>query len=847
VECPRCHRVNNEDSRFCASCGTSLPGVPPAGGTLTFFPDPEAFATGALFAGRYRIIEEIGHGGMGQVYKAYDTKVQEKIALKIIRPEIARSRTAVERFRNELKLARQITHPNVCRVFDLGEDAGTDFLTMEFVPGENLALMIRMTGPLALETAVGYARQMAKGLAAAHRLGVIHRDLKPHNILIDESGTAKIMDFGIARSLIAGTAADDGKMIGTPDYMAPEQAAGQPADARTDLYAFGAILYEMVTGRRPFEGDTSHEIVLKHRLESPRPPVELDGRIPLVLSLLILKCLAKDPDDRYQTADELLAALDELGPTISPAMEGRADRRRPRIRPRTALIGLAAAAAIFVAAALLFHKAPGGSESPQKPAFEAEASQRLAVMAFDDYSKPPSPIPYGDGLSSDIRTKLSATGLIKMIAQMSCEQLRGEKMGLRDKGLKLQARHILYGNYAVEGNVIRIDVFLGDAATDTEIWNGRYERPLDNFFMVRDQIASDVAERLRVPLSPERLMGIKKRDPVNFEAYKSYLIGQQYEKKYRLDINETDYLLSEQAYLQAVKLDPRYALVFCGLGYLAEAKYVKENPQGLALMHRRFQQAHDLDPDLAEAHLGLGLACLYENDAEQAVRFTRSALAADPDDAKVNYGVGAFLRSIGLYDLALAHFKKAAVLDRLNPSPGFNAAGCCWYLGRYDEAESLLRTVREIDSENYKNDLNLARQMLMKNNLEDAEREIARAEKSARASKTAAPSIRRHQAWLAAAKGDKDKALALLKGEPLRIRYEVTNTYCLLGLTMEALSLMESGYRTGFQEFKDYQYTYLYLERNRLMDPLRGHPRFKALLERARKDYDRWIRLWGGL
>ena len=846
MECPRCHKENDEDSRYCASCGTTLGGELPAGGTLTLFAPPDKFATGSFFAGRYRIIEEIGHGGMGNVYKAFDTKVGEKIALKIIRPEIARDRTSIERFRNELKLARQITHPHVCRVFDLGEDAGTPFLTMEFVPGENLALMLRMTGALPPETAVGYARQIAQGLAAAHRLGVIHRDLKPHNVLIDESGTAKIMDFGIARSVLGGTSADDGKMIGTPDYMAPEQAAGNPADARADIYALGVILYEMVAGRRPFAGDTPRDLVLKHRTEPPRPPLELNDRVSVGLNELILKCLAKDPADRYQTADELLAALDGLALAPSAAIPGPRDRRRP-IGRRMIGIGMAAAALLLIAAAVVFHGLPiGAPKSPPDP-LEAEAFKRLAVLPLANKSPQRDQDWFVEGLTDDIRTKLGAADPIQMIAKMSCEQMRDSAKGLRAKGIALQARHILYGDCSIEGNKLRVYVFLGDAATDNESWNKSFEDSLDNFSKVTDRIASEVAQQLRVQLSPDRMQGIKRRDPVNVEAYRSFLLGQLYERQYRHDANEANYLKSEQSYLRATELDPRYALAYCGLGNLAEAQYVKTGPQSLALMRRRFQQALDLDSHLAEAQIGLGLTCLYADDPEQASRFIRSALASGADNADVVYGVGAFLRSVGLYDRALVHFLKAAELDRLNPTPGFNAASCCWYLGRYDEAEALLRKVIAIEPGNYKNYLNLARQMLMLSKPEEAEKEIALADKVAPAVPAAASFIHRHLAWLAAVRGEKDKALALLKDEKTKFRYEVTNVYCLLGLTDEALVQMENGYRSGFQEFKDFQYTFLYLERNPLLKLVRDDPRFLRLLAQARTDYERWTRLCGDL
>ncbi|MCJ7564660.1 MAG: serine/threonine protein kinase, partial [Candidatus Aminicenantes bacterium] len=244
MKCSRCQFDNPQISRFCASCGTPLPAPQEDASqsqTKTLIPSPAEFSTGALFAGRYQIIEELGRGGMGKVYKALDTKIQEKIAIKVIRPEIARDEKTIHRFRNELKLARQITHRNVCRMHDLGEDRGTHFITMEYVAGENLKRIIRMTGPLTVATALDYSRQICEGLAEAHRLGVIHRDLKPQNIIIDESGTAKIMDFGIARSALSEGLTGDGMMVGTPDYMSPEQAEGKQSDERSDIYALGLI------------------------------------------------------------------------------------------------------------------------------------------------------------------------------------------------------------------------------------------------------------------------------------------------------------------------------------------------------------------------------------------------------------------------------------------------------------------------------------------------------------------------------------------------------------------------------------------------------------------------------
>jgi serine/threonine protein kinase len=280
--------------------------------TRTLETTTDEMARGTVFAGRYEIIEELGAGGMGRVYRAYDRKIEEEVALKLIRPDIAAERRTVERFRNEIKTARKITHKNVCRMHDLGEEGKNLFIIMEYVRGEDLKSLMRRARILATSTAVSIARQVAEGLGEAHRIGIVHRDLKPGNIMIDKEGNAKIMDFGIARSLArAGTTAE-GAIIGTPEYRSPEQVEGKPADQRADIYALGVILFEIVTGRPSFEGETSLAIAHKHRYEPAPDPRTLNPQIPEDVSHLILRCLEKEKEKRYQTAAEVHADLEKI-------------------------------------------------------------------------------------------------------------------------------------------------------------------------------------------------------------------------------------------------------------------------------------------------------------------------------------------------------------------------------------------------------------------------------------------------------------------------------------------------------------------------------------------------------
>jgi len=326
--CPLCHTQNLPDSRFCHKCATPLyieKDVPLP--TLTLEKPVDKLSRGSIFAGRYEVIEELGKGGMGRVYKAFDQKIKEIVALKLIHPEISVNEKAIERFRNELKFARKVSHRNVCRMHDLGEEGYMHFITMEYVDGENLKGFIRRAGQLTPGKAVSVAKQVCEGLAEAHRQGLVHRDLKPQNIMIDREGNARIMDFGIARFSEAEGLTGSGVMIGTPEYMSPEQAELKEVDKRADIYSLGIILYEMVAGKVPFEGETPLTIIIKHKSERARNPQELNPHLPGEMTKLIFKCLEKEREKRYQSAEEVLKDLTlvEQGlPTAERAMAKKA-------------------------------------------------------------------------------------------------------------------------------------------------------------------------------------------------------------------------------------------------------------------------------------------------------------------------------------------------------------------------------------------------------------------------------------------------------------------------------------------------------------------------------------------
>ena len=536
MKCPKCETVNPADSKFCKECATALPSPakPQISVTRTIELPADELARGTLFAGRYEIIEELGAGGMGRVYRAFDKKIDEEVALKLLKPAIAADKRIVERFRNELKIARKIRHANVCGMFDLGEEGETLFISMEYVRGEDLSSLIRRTEKLTAGKAVLIARQVAEGLGEAHKLGVVHRDLKPGNIMIDKEGNAKIMDFGIARSLHSGGITAEGGIIGTPEYMSPEQVEGKEADQRSDLYSLGIILYEMVTGRAPFEGDTPFSVAYKHRHEAPEEPRKFNPQLPDALNRVILRCLEKDREARYQTAQELLADLEKMEKGAPVSAEKATDARKPFTSKEItvtfslrkllvpALIALAVVA-IGAVAFLMFRKSGPGLDP-----------DLVAVAVFENQTGDPSLDPLGRMASDWIGQGLSQIEGLKVVPTMSVLQLSptakpGEKTSpalfpLQFLTEQTGAGKVVSGTYYLAGGEIQ---FLS-SITDTQ---KRKFLPLEP---VKGSLADrmDVIEKLR-----QRIMGalavdlgisigdVKGARPPSYEAYQEFILA----------------------------------------------------------------------------------------------------------------------------------------------------------------------------------------------------------------------------------------------------------------------------------------------------------------------------------
>ncbi len=483
-------------------------------------------AAGSTFAGRYQVIEELGRGGMGTVYKVLDRKINEEMALKVLRPEIAPNPTAVERFKNELKLARRISHKNVCRLFDLHEESGTLFITMEYVPGEDLDALIGREGRLPIEKACSLAAQIAEGLAQAHRLGVIHRDLKPHNIRIDPERRVRIMDFGIAREVAGPDLTAAGMIVGTPYYMSPEQAAGESADERTDIYALGTILFEMVTGKTPFQGESAFSVALKHQTELPRHPRELRAEIPETLDRLIIKCLAKKKEERYQSAEELLAAL-------VPLAKGE----------------------ISITANV------PGKKTAAFSAREREYLTSIAVLPFKDMSSQRDQDYLCEGLAEELINALAQVKGLKVAARTSAFSFKGKEADIREIGRQLNVGSILEGSIQKSGTHLRVTTQLISVADGYHLWSERFDRDIKDVFSVQDEISMAVVEKLKVELVEGEKERVTKRHTRDEKAHELFLKGKYHWNRR----SPKDMIQAVDCFQRAIDKDPRYALPYVGI------------------------------------------------------------------------------------------------------------------------------------------------------------------------------------------------------------------------------------------------------------------------------------------
>jgi len=693
IKCPECDTSNPSDSKFCKECATPFPSPEDIKVTETMEAAQEELTTGSTFAERYQIIEELGKGGMGKVYRVLDKKLKEEIALKLIKPEIASDKKTVERFSNELKIARKIGHKNVARMFDLNEEQGTHYITMEYVRGEDLKKLIRKIGQLSAGQAIPIAKQICEGLGEAQRLGVVHRDLKPQNIMVDEEGNARIMDFGIARSLETKGITGAGVMIGTPEYMSPEQVEGKEAGQSSDIYSLGVILYEMVTGRVPFEGDTAFTIGVKHKSEMPKDPKELNAQIPAGLSSVIMRCLEKDKEKRYQSAGEVRSELENIQRGI-PTTERVVPEQKPLTSReitvtfglRKLLIPAVVVIALAVVSIVIWRLLPSKKSVPipqDKPS--------LAVMYFknntgdknyDHWRSALSDLLISDLAQSKYLRVMGGDKLYNILKQLDLMDADSySSVDLEKIASRGSVNHILLGNLTKAGDNFRINITLQEADTGeligSESVDGKGEASIISMV---DELTTRIKRNFKlsdIQIESDIDRHIGEVTTRSSEAYKYYHEGIKYDIK-------GDYPKVIEYMEKAVAVDPDFASAYHAMswaygnqGYRSEEKKFlkkamelsdrlsdreKYNIQGGYYL-RQSEKTHDkaieafeklleLYPDDLNGNNDLGILYRRIEEWDKAIKSYEACLKYGGKDIVFFGGLAASYRSKGLFDKA---------------------------------------------------------------------------------------------------------------------------------------------------------------------------------------------------
>ena len=640
----------------------------------------------------YTILEKLGEGGMGIVYKARDTHLNRFVAIKVLPPQSVSDPKRKRRFVQEARAASALNHPNIITIYDITQEGGVDFISMEYVAGDTLSRLIARRA-LPLHEALGYAAQMAGALVAAHRAGIIHRDLKPSNVMVTRDGLVKVLDFGLAKLAETGAPREDeatrtlqqetekGTVVGTVAYMSPEQAEGKPVDSRSDIFSFGVVLYEMITGRRAFER-RSRLATLSAILRDE--PASLDPSVPRELAKIIARCLNKDPNRRFQDIGDIKVALEEM------RVESTGKTAKARTVARRRWLQSAAAVAVLLMAlswrAGLLRQWLYGRTTTGR-------IESLAVLPLANFSRDPAQEYFADGMTEALIADLAQVGSLRVISRTSVMQFKETRKALPDIGRQLKVDAVVEGSVVHAGNRVRITAQLIEAATDRHLWAETYERDLADVLALQGEVARAIADQIRVRLTPGEHARLAQGRPVKPEAYEYYLRGKQ------LGWSKAETGTAIGMLERAVEIDPGFAAAYADLArfYVAMFFYFEPQEQGQWEPKARaaVDRALELDPGLAEAYIARSeLICTPSTHFpwEKAIRDLRQALALKPNSSEAHADLAEAYVHVGLLEEAQDHLRRVREIDPAHGADPVMEMLALTGLGRYEEALSMWQT-----------------------------------------------------------------------------------------------------------------------------------------------------------
>jgi serine/threonine protein kinase/Tfp pilus assembly protein PilF len=734
----------------------------------------------------YRILEKLGEGGMGVVYKAEDTKLGRPVALKFLPPTLTMNAEARERFMQEARAASALDHRNICNIHDIEQtDDGQVFIAMAYYNGATLKERIER-GPLKLPEALDIAIQAADGLARAHEDSITHRDIKPANIMITDRGEVKLLDFGLAKLKGAADLTKVGTTLGTTQYMSPEQARGGSIDHRTDIWSLGVVLYEMVTGRQAFGGEYEQAIIYSILNDEPEPVTALRANLPIELDRVIGKALAKNTGERYQTMSDLLVDLRSLEKRMGQHGEPITRPKEALSRKRIAL-AVGAAAAVIAAAIMAW---------PHLFPHRAPSIDSIAVLPLDNLSGDPEQEYFSDGMTEAIIKELSQIKALRVISRTSAMRYKSTDKTIPQIAQELGVDAVVEGSVLCADGDVRITTQLIAAHPERHLWAENFTRTLENVLLLQSEVAQAIAREIKVAVTPAEQARIASARVVNPEAHEAYLKGNYFWVK----STPADWYKSIQYFQQAIDKDSTYALAYAGMAkaYDNLGSYGVIRPRDAWQKVKVYaEKALSLDPSLAEGILlTADVKCVWEWDIKGAEECYKRAIELDPNLGIAHFWYGFFLTGQKRFEQGIAEMKEGMHLDPLNPDYPVDVGWGYALVGEYDSALAYVERAAEIDSTLDLVFMTRSHVYLRQGKFAEA---IEEAEKAVAVGSTfALPQL----ALAYALSGQIDKALESIAkltevaegGYPTPYQY-LAEVYCALGDREKALESLEKAYQ----------------------------------------------------